>query len=306
MNSPVELYKSYDPLEADRIADLLADHGIGCAIRDLTMSPYPMTVGRFGERRISVAAQDLGRAREILEDAIQDGYVSRDGAWIESGPDQQRPPRRRTNVPGLRLLGGLLITITLIGCNDRPGAAPLQEAKAPALREGTRVGFLAPPFTLDRLGGGASSLSEFRGKVVLLNFWATWCGPCRAEMPSLEALSHQFPSQDFMVVGIATDYEGAQIVQPFMESFGLTFPLLLDPEMQVNDRFEIRSLPTSIVLDRRGVIRHKFFGAMDWNTFKNHDLVRVLVAESPGAPAPSPTVGADLTRPAPASLGIEG
>jgi thiol-disulfide isomerase/thioredoxin len=263
-----------------------------------------MTIGRFGERRISVASPDRERAREVLEDAIRDDYVSRDGAWIEDGHDQSPPPRRRANSSGLRLLGGVLLAAALVGCDERPAAAPLSESKSQAVREGTRVGFLAPSFTLERLGGGASSLSEFRGKVVLLNFWATWCGPCRAEMPSLEALSHQFPSQDFMVVGIATDYEGAQIVQPFMESFGLTFPLLLDPEMQVNDRFEIRSLPTSIVLDRRGVIRHKFFGAMDWNTVKNRDLVRVLVGESTSAPSPSPAAG--LIRPAPTPAGIEG
>jgi hypothetical protein len=76
--------------------------------------------------------------------------------------------------------------------------------------------------------------------------------------------------------------------------------------MQVNDKFEIRSLPTSIVLDRRGVIRHKFFGAMDWNTPKNHDLVRVLVAEPAGAPAPQPANGAGAGRPAVTASGIQG
>jgi peroxiredoxin len=199
----------------------------------------------------------------------------------------------------LRLLSVAMLAILAAGCDERPSAAPLPNADAAVSlpREGTRVGFLAPTFTLDRLGGGTSSLSEFRGKVVLLNFWATWCGPCRAEMPSLEALSHEFPSQEFLVVGISTDYEGAEIVQPFMDSFGLTFPILLDPQMQVNDRFEVRSLPTSIVLDRRGVIRHKFFGAMDWNTLKNRELVRILVAE-PAGPAPGPpSPGASLQTP---------
>ncbi|MFZ5876029.1 MAG: redoxin domain-containing protein [Nitrospirota bacterium] len=302
MSRVVELYKTYDPLEADRIADLLAEHEIACVVRDLTISPYPMTIGRFGERRISVAEGDVVRAREIIEEAIQDGYLSSDGSWIPSaGPSAG--PGRPPNPPRLRLLGAVVCAVALAGCDQRPAAAPLSEAKAPAVREGTRVGFLAPPFTLERLDGGASALNEFRGKVVLLNFWATWCGPCRAEMPSLEALSHQFPSQDFVVVGISTDYEGAQIVQPFMESFGLTFPILLDPEMVVNDKFEIRSLPTSIVLDRRGVIRHKFFGAMDWNTPKNHDLVRVLVAESTGPPAP-PATGA--SSPAATASAVQG
>jgi peroxiredoxin len=307
MDRVVELYKSYDPLEADRIVDLLAEHEIACVVRDLTISPYPMTIGRFGERRIGVADGDVARAREILQDAIRDGYVSSDGSWMPSAGPSDDGPGPRSNPPNLRLLGGLLFSLALVGCDARPAAAPLSDSKAPAVREGTRVGFLAPPFTLERLGGGASALSEFHGKVVLLNFWATWCGPCRAEMPSLEALSHRFPSQDFVVVGISTDYEGSQIVQPFMESFGLTFPLLLDPEMQVNDRYEIRSLPTSIVLDRRGVIRHKFFGAMDWNTPKNHDLVRVLVAESAGAPVPPAANGPRSSLPAATGgSGVEG
>lgn len=181
-------------------------------------------------------------------------------------------------------LAALCMVMLAAGCDDRPAAAPLQaEAGQPAPREGTRVGFVAPSFNLERLEGGMSSSSEFRGKVVLLNFWATWCGPCRAEMPSLEALSHEFPSQDFVVIGISSDYEGGQIVRPFMESFGLTFPILLDPEMAVNDRYEVRAIPATIILDRQGVIRHKFFGAMDWNTVKNKDLVRALVAEPVGA-----------------------
>ncbi len=292
----VELYKTYDALEADRIAALLAEHAISCAIRDLSISPYPLTIGPFAERRISVAAEDAVRARAALEQAIRDGYLSADGSWIEQSGTDPAPPSGPS--AGLRLMGAV-VALLVMACDDRPAAAPLgnPEAAISALREGTRVGFLAPTFALERLGGGTSSLNEFRGKVVLINFWATWCGPCRAEMPSLEALSHEFPTQDFLVVGISTDYEGAEIVQPFMDSFGLTFPILLDPEMQVNDKFEVRSLPTSIVLDRRGVIRHKFFGAMDWNTVKNRDLVRALVVEAPDRVPAQPARGASAPLP---------
>ncbi|MEO5656538.1 MAG: TlpA disulfide reductase family protein [Nitrospiria bacterium] len=178
------------------------------------------------------------------------------------------------------------VLLAAAGCGDRSAVPPRTEADKQAPRVGTRVGFVGPPFTLERLEGGTSSSSEFRGKVVLLNFWATWCGPCRAEMPSLEALSHEVPSHEFVVIGISSDYEGAEIVRPFRESFGLTFPILLDPEMTVNDRYEVRAIPATIVLDRRGVIRHKFFGAMDWNTVKNKDLVRALVAEPATGSAP--------------------
>ena len=82
MEPVVELYKTYDSLEAGRIADLLADHAIACSIRDLTISPYPLTIGRFGERRVGVSLPDVAEARRVLQDAIQDGYLSREGSWI--------------------------------------------------------------------------------------------------------------------------------------------------------------------------------------------------------------------------------
>jgi len=80
--SAVEVYKTYDALEAGRIQDLLADHAIVCSIRDLTISPYPLTIGRFGEKRVAVSPVDAPEARRLLVQAIQDGYVSPNGSWI--------------------------------------------------------------------------------------------------------------------------------------------------------------------------------------------------------------------------------
>jgi hypothetical protein len=82
MEPVIELYKTYDPLEAGRIVDLLGEHAIACSIRDLTMSPYPLTIGRFGERRVAVSLPDAPEARRVLEDAIRDGYLSGEGVWI--------------------------------------------------------------------------------------------------------------------------------------------------------------------------------------------------------------------------------
>lgn len=86
MEPVVEVYKTYDALEADRIVHLLADHAIACSIRDLTISPYPLTTGRFAERRVGVTRPDVPEARRVLDDAIRDGYLSRDGSWIADGP----------------------------------------------------------------------------------------------------------------------------------------------------------------------------------------------------------------------------
>jgi hypothetical protein len=87
MEPVVEVYKTYDALEAGRIRDLLADHDIACSVRDLTISPYPLTIGQFGEQRVGVSRDDAPAARQVLQDAIRDGYLSATGSWItEPGP----------------------------------------------------------------------------------------------------------------------------------------------------------------------------------------------------------------------------
>jgi cytochrome c biogenesis protein CcmG/thiol:disulfide interchange protein DsbE len=122
-------------------------------------------------------------------------------------------------------------------------------------------GALAEDFTLEAADGSTVTLSDLRGKVVLLNFWATWCPPCKAEMPDLEALHRDYGEEhDFVVVGVNLQ-EDAGKVQAFADANRISFPLLLDSDGNVSTRqYGVRTLPTSIILDREGRIRDAWNG----------------------------------------------
>jgi cytochrome c biogenesis protein CcmG, thiol:disulfide interchange protein DsbE len=119
----------------------------------------------------------------------------------------------------------------------------------------------APDFELTASDGKTVRLSDLRGKVVLLNFWATWCPPCKAEMPDLNALQAKYGTdRDFVVLGV-NDEESAADVVAFAQREGIAFPLLLDPEGRVIEKlFDVRYLPTSMIIDRDGNIRDTWRG----------------------------------------------
>ena len=119
----------------------------------------------------------------------------------------------------------------------------------------------APDFALKTADGATIRLSDLRGKVVLLNFWATWCPPCKAEMPDLNALYEKYGTErDFVVLGVNME-EGAAEVIAFATPRKLTLPLLLDSDGKVSsDRYAIRSLPTSLIIDREGNICDTWVG----------------------------------------------
>ncbi len=130
---------------------------------------------------------------------------------------------------------------------------------------GIDVGRPAPEFQIRNLKGGETALSSLRGRVVLINFWATWCGPCRAEMPSMEALYGSYKRDDFEILAVSIDTEGEERVRSFVEEFGFRFPILLDHRLAVNQLYQVRVVPTSFLIDRKGVIRDQVLGARDWN-----------------------------------------
>ena len=124
---------------------------------------------------------------------------------------------------------------------------------------------LARDFTLKNLDGEEVSLRQFRGKYLLINFWATWCGPCKIEMPSLEELYRRFKSDKFDMLGISNDMFGARVVAPYVKAKNITFPMLLDQRMTISRQFGIVSLPTTILIDPQGIIIGVLQGAENWS-----------------------------------------
>ena len=137
----------------------------------------------------------------------------------------------------------------------------------------------APGFTIENLRGGDSSLADYEGKIVLLNFWATWCMPCRAEMPGMETLWQNYREQDFVVVAVSNDEGSKKRVETFTKLLDLSFPVLLDPEGEVNDLYKVSNMPTSFLIDRNGKIISRIVGSDDWTSQEAIKLVEDLLAQ---------------------------
>jgi peroxiredoxin len=135
------------------------------------------------------------------------------------------------------------------------------------------------------LDGAVHSLPEYQGKVVFLNFWATWCGPCKVEMPAMEALYQAFRSQGLEILAVSVDQQGAAVTRPFKEAMGLSFPILHDSDYQVGLTYGARTLPMTYLIDRQGVIRQRVFGARDWNSQEARKLISELLEEPYQAPS---------------------
>lgn len=180
------------------------------------------------------------------------------------------------------LLGGLLATGAACqeaGYSEAQPAGPAQP-QGRAARTSVQIGSVAPDFVLWDLSSKPVSLESRRGRVVLLNFWATWCGPCRVEMPAMQRLYEEFERRGFEILAVSTDAQGAAVTRPFTESLGLTFPILHDSDFQVGLTYGARTLPMTFLVDREGVIRHRIFGARDWHSPEARRLIETLLTEA--------------------------
>lgn len=151
----------------------------------------------------------------------------------------------------LVLLGVPWMWINRVAAEEQPDFSTPQPA----------VDHPAPDFTLTKLNGEPFVLSEQQGTPLVLNFWATWCGPCQNELPVLQTASERFQGR-VQIVGVDQG-ETATTVARFVEEYGLTFAIPMDEEMVVSEQYGVRGLPTTFFIDRNGVIRHLWIGEMN-------------------------------------------
>jgi peroxiredoxin len=154
------------------------------------------------------------------------------------------------------------------------GMVWLQSAKYEPLT----VGMAAPDFTLPDMAGKNQQLSDYRGKVIFLNFWATWCKPCKEEMPSMQVLWDNLKKEDFVMLAISMDrVTTTKEISPFVENLKLTFPILTDSWGQTDKRYKLMGVPETYIIDQNGVLREKVIGPRDWTRTESIETIVQLL-----------------------------
>jgi cytochrome c biogenesis protein CcmG, thiol:disulfide interchange protein DsbE len=172
----------------------------------------------------------------------------------------------------------LLFGYVFAGCSTTPRSVSAASVKSEKDRKE------APDFALKDADGKVVHLADYKGKVVLLNVWATWCEPCRVEMPSIEKLHREFGPHGLAVVAVSVDDPGAeQRIRDFAKELGLTFEILHDPKQVTTRNYQITGYPETFVIARDGTIRKKLIGASDWSSEGNRALVRELLGGTTAA-----------------------
>jgi thiol-disulfide isomerase/thioredoxin len=162
------------------------------------------------------------------------------------------------------LVTGLILLLPFwVRADDPTGPGVIKafrEADLPVEENGIRP----IDFELPLLDGTRMKLSDLKGRPVFLNFWATWCGPCRSEMPSMEAVYKRLKDRGFEILAVNLGEDSKQ-VSPFMKRYKLTFPVALDTDGQAGSRYGIQAIPTSYIIDKRGLIVSRVVGSIAWN-----------------------------------------
>jgi cytochrome c biogenesis protein CcmG/thiol:disulfide interchange protein DsbE len=151
----------------------------------------------------------------------------------------------------VRRVSVLLATLTVLLAGCYRGSRP------------PRIGTAAPAFTVQD-SDGKLALSDFHGKVVILNFWASWCAPCVEEMPSLVQLQQRFKDKGVTVVGVSIDVDG-DAYHKFLKDYKIDFPTVRDPDQKTSSLYGSFKWPETYIIDRDGIVRRKFIGAVEWS-----------------------------------------
>jgi len=197
-------------------------------------------------------------------------------------------PRRSTFLRialAIVLLGGALWALPVRrageegGHHGTPALDLFEKAGVTEFKEGQR----GPAFALAALDGSRASSEMWKDKLAILNFWATWCGPCTDEMASLEALWRAYRARGLVVIGTSVDRGTPRpLIEPYVKNLGLTFPILLDPEMKTAGAWRVTGIPTTFVIRPGGEVAGMAVGPRDWNGREMRALVETLLPDAHG------------------------
>lgn len=218
---------------------------------------------------------------------------------------EERSARRQRWYAVVLVIGGLMVVAAVtLWDHWRPPSHPRETSPAMEASHGASSGLEAlfaalgihrpaepseaPDFGLMSLDGRSVRLRDLRGKLVLLNFWATWCAPCLHEMPSMERLYQTFKATEFVLLAVSMDRQGAEVARPYADNLKLTFPILLDPASEVARQYGVRGLPTTYLIAPDGVLLGAVVGARDWYRTEAKALLAALLRQMPsGADHPA-------------------
>ena len=184
---------------------------------------------------------------------------------------------RRASGAASRLLraGAIALALAIASASGAAAEQPFETLRL------TRFGGSEPAaeFNVPTPDGSTLALGALRGKVVLLNFWATWCEPCLEEMPAMERLARAYRERGLAVLAVSVDREGASVVRPFLKRHALSFLAGLDPQQAVARLYRIWALPSSIILSRKGIPLFSVQGAREWASPAGHALFEELLSQ---------------------------
>ncbi len=192
------------------------------------------------------------------------------------------------------LAAAAVLALVLAGCSKTPSAPADAAMKSDQDRKP------APSFSLKDADGKPVTLADYKGKVVLVNFWATWCGPCEVEIPWFIEFQQKYKNQDFAVLGISMDDDGWKSVKPYVAAHKINYQIVIGDEKTSTLYGSVDSLPTSFIVDRSGRIAAQHVGLVDKSDYQN-EIQKLLDDKRAGLPQPASVGLARLLRPGLAS-----